>query len=220
MRVAPINTEVKCGFVVKDAAGAAVTGLTSADFTRRLSYDGTYTGDPDDITVEEDGGGVYFAVVTLDQLGVWHAYLSHATHNPEGWSEEIHVTTDGLPALDNLDATISSRASAADQATIIGHVDTLEAEVAALAAALAAIDVPTADENADALLDRINAIEDATVRQALTAIYDVLLAGASEGWQGGSAGTVVFKNKAGTVDRLTADVDQHGNRSNVVVDHS
>jgi hypothetical protein len=133
---------------------------------------------------------------------------------------ETRLTADRAAALDNLDATISSRASAADQATIIGHVDTLEAEVAALAAALAAIDVPTADENADALLDRINAIEDATVRQALTAIYDVLLAGASEGWQGGSAGTVVFKNKAGTVDRVTVDVDQHGNRSNIVVDHS
>lgn len=64
----------------------------------------------------------------------------------------------GLTAA-NLDATISSRASAADLATVAGYIDTEVAAIKAktdnLPAAPAAVgDIPTAIQNADALLNR------------------------------------------------------------------
>lgn len=88
------------------------------------------------------------------------------------------------------------------------------ADIAAIPAA------PTANQNADALLDRANAIEDVTVREALTTVYDVLAAGESTGWGGGASSGVAFAKKDGSGPRLVADFDQHGNRSNIVLDDS
>lgn len=129
---------------------------------------------------------------------------------------------------------------AADVATVAGYLDT---EVAAILAAVdtevAAIKaktdnlpddpadasvisglidaIPTANENADALLDRADAVETSwTPRQALRIILAALAGKAS----GLDTTSVVFRNVADTKDRITATVDANGNRTAVTLDAS
>lgn len=74
---------------------------------------------------------------------------------------------------------------------------------------------PTANENADALLDRADGVETGvTVRQA----QRVQLAGIA-GKADGLAGTTVhYRNQADTKNRITATVDSSGNRTAVTLD--
>lgn len=116
---------------------------------------------------------------------------------------ESRLTAGRAANLDNLDATISSRASAADLVTLAAMVGALP-DAAAIAAAVAA----EAGADGDSLIEMI------------TSLYDVLVAGESEGWVGGSAVDVVFWNKAKTVQRLQVHVDPHGNKSAITVNHS
>lgn len=98
-------------------------------------------------------------------------------------------------------AELSSALAAADDATL---------------AAIAALSIPTANENADALLDRSAGIETGlTPRQALR-----LIAAAAAGKLSGAATTsVVVRNAvADSKDRITATVDADGNRSAITVD--
>jgi hypothetical protein len=75
---------------------------------------------------------------------------------------------------------------------------------------------PTADQNADALLDRANAVETGmTVRQALRLNTSVLGGKAS----GGGSGTETFRNAvADSKDRVVSTNDASGNRTSVVTD--
>lgn len=75
---------------------------------------------------------------------------------------------------------------------------------------------PTSEENADALLDRLNAVETGlSVRQALRLISAVLGAKLT----GAGTGTEVFRNAVqDSKDRVTVTVDGSGNRSAVVTD--
>lgn len=75
---------------------------------------------------------------------------------------------------------------------------------------------PTSEENADALLDRLNAIETGlTVRQTLRLISAVLGGKIT----GAGTGTEVFRNAvADSKDRVTVTVDGSGNRSDVAAD--
>lgn len=144
----------------------------------------------------------------------------------------------GLTAS-NLDATISSRASAAglsslasDITTILGYIDTeiaailadtnelqtdwvsggrLDLLVDAIKAVTDALSVPTANANADALLDRANAIETGlTLRNALR----LLAAFAAGDVTGGQTGTEIFKSAvSGTKDRITSANDATGTRT-------
>jgi len=74
---------------------------------------------------------------------------------------------------------------------------------------------PTSTENADALLDRLNAIETGlTVRQTLRLITAVLGGKVS----GAGTGSEVFRAADDSKDRVTVTVDSSGNRSNVTTD--
>jgi hypothetical protein len=74
---------------------------------------------------------------------------------------------------------------------------------------------PTSIENADALLDRLNAIETGlTVRQTLRLITAVLGGKVS----GAGTGSEVFRATDDSKDRVTVTVDSSGNRSNVTTD--
>ncbi len=77
----------------------------------------------------------------------------------------------GLTAS-NLDTTISSRASAVDLATTDGKVDDIKAQTDLIPAAPAAVsDIPTAVQNADALLNRdMSAVTDSNDRSPLQAL--------------------------------------------------
>jgi hypothetical protein len=89
------------------------------------------------------------------------------------------------------------------------------ADESAIIAAIAAVSAPTANENADALLDRAAGVETGlTFRQAMRLIAAVLLGKAS----GMSSTTAVFRDTNDTKDRIQATVDADGNRSSVIRD--
>lgn len=94
--------------------------------------------------------------------------------------------------LSNLDTTVSSRLASASYTA-----------------------PPTANENADALLDRTNGIETGyTPREVFRLIASTHLGKVS----GAGTGTEVFRSITDTKDRVTSTVDAEGNRTAVVLD--
>ncbi len=152
----------------------------------------------------------------------------------------------GKLLADNINATIGSRLAsasytapldAAGTRTAIGlasaNLDTqltaiddyIDTEVAAikaktdnLPAAPAAVgDIPTANANADALLDRADGVETgSTLRQAMRIMLAVLAGKAS----GLNTTTATFRDTNDSKNRITATVDANGNRSAVTLDAS
>lgn len=145
----------------------------------------------------------------------------------------IKAKTDNLPA-DPADASVvSGRFDTIDTnlATVAGYIDTevaatlaaVDTEVAAIkaktdnlpAAPAATGDIPTANANADALLDRANAIETGwTIRQAIRIILSVIGGKVS----GAATTTNTFRNVTDGKDRVTSTVDADGNRTAVTYD--
>jgi len=130
-------------------------------------------------------------------------------------------------ATANLDTQIGLLATAANLATVAGYLDT---EIAAILAdtnelqtdwtnggrldllidSIVAAAAPTANANADALLDRAAGVETGlTVRQAMRLMAAVLYGKAS----GMTSTTAVFRDIGDTKDRITATVDSDGNRT-------
>jgi ActR/RegA family two-component response regulator len=124
----------------------------------------------------------------------------------------IKAKTDNLPS-DPADASDIAAAFTTVNTKLDTIDDLLDTEVAAIVSALAAL--PTANANADALLDRSNGIETGlTLRQALR-----LISAASAGKLSGAATTTVtIRNVGDTKNRITATVDADGNRSAVTTD--
>ncbi len=142
--------------------------------------------------------------------------------------------TAGKIVGDNINATISSRATQtsvddlptnAELATALGTADDavlaqvalVKAKTDLIPAAPAAVgDIPTANQNADALLDRANAIETGlTPRQAMR------LSAAADGGKLSGAATVTntIRNAvADDKDRIVATVDADGNRTAITYD--
>lgn len=101
--------------------------------------------------------------------------------------------------------------------------DLLDTEVAAIkaktdlipASPAAVGDIPTANANADALLDRASGVETSiTVRQALRGILSSALAKLS----GAATSTVTIRDANDSKNRIVATVDGDGNRSAVTLD--
>lgn len=88
-------------------------------------------------------------------------------------------------------------------------------DIAAVKADIAA--VPTANQNADALLDRSSGVETSfTPRQSLRLMLSALTGKLS----GAATATVVIRNTPDTKNRITAAVDANGNRTAVTYDVS
>lgn len=97
----------------------------------------------------------------------------------------------------------------AELATALGTADD------ATLAAIAALSIPTANQNADALLDRAAGVETGlTIRQWARLTGSVLIGKVS----GGGTGTEVFRDFGDTKDRITATVDSNGNRTAITRD--
>lgn len=77
-----------------------------------------------------------------------------------------------------------------------------------------AVTAPTANQNADALLDRASAVEGYTVRQAMR----LVLAANAAKLSGAATTTVSIRDIADTKDRIVATVDANGNRTAVTLD--
>jgi hypothetical protein len=101
-------------------------------------------------------------------------------------------------------------------AAIKAKTDTLPADPADASDIAALIDaLPTAAENAAALLDLANGIETSiTPRQAIR----LILAASAGKLSGAATTTVTIRNVGDSKDRITAVVDSSGNRSAVTVD--
>lgn len=99
--------------------------------------------------------------------------------------------------------------TAADVAAIKAKTDNLPAAPAATG------DIPTANANADALLDRAAGVETGfTFRQAMRLVLSVLAGKVS----GGGTATEVFRDVNDSKDRIVATVDASGNRTSVTRD--
>lgn len=95
-------------------------------------------------------------------------------------------------------------------AAIAGYIDT---EVGTIITNIAAL--PTANANADALLDRANAIETGwTLRQVMRILASVLGGKLS----GAGTATETFRSITDGKDRVTATVDSSGNRTAITTD--
>lgn len=106
--------------------------------------------------------------------------------------------------------------------TIAGYIDTevtaIKAKTDNLPASPAAVsDIPSANANADALLDRVNGVESGyTLRQALRLMLSSMAAKLS----GAATTTVTIRDVGDTKDRIVATVDADGNRSALTLDAS
>lgn len=82
----------------------------------------------DDVTVDNGEGGGTNYVVATDDVGGEHAQLVKLTYSADG--DRTHVAADADGLLVNLggnnDVTVSGVATAANQATVIGHLDGVE----------------------------------------------------------------------------------------------
>lgn len=185
------------------------------------------------LTTNNDKTG--YALSSAGVQAIWDAFTSALTT----------VGSIGKLLVDNVNATISSRLAsasytapldaagtraavglaAANLDTQLGAIDDyIDTEVAAIkaktdnlpAAPAATGDIPTANANADALLDRASAVEGFTVRE-LMRLFAAALVGKSDGLD---TATAHYRDVADTKDRITATVDADGNRSAVTLDAS
>lgn len=137
----------------------------------------------------------------------------------------------GKLLVDNINATISSRASQASVDTVDDFLDTemaatlaaVDTEVAAIkaktdlipASPAATSDIPTANANADALLDRAAGVETGwTPRQALR----LILASQIGKLSGAATTTIRVRDPGDSKDRIVATVDADGNRTAMTTD--
>ncbi len=115
----------------------------------------------------------------------------------------------GAPAGASVSADVAAVKS--DTGAIKAKTDNLPASPAATG------DIPTANQNADALLDRANGVESSfSLRQSMR-----LMLSALAGKLSGAAGTTVtIRDVNDTKDRIVATVDTNGNRTAVTTDPS
>lgn len=150
------------------------------------------------------------AAIAADAIGSSELAASAVTEIQTGLATDtvalaIKAKTDNLPS------------DPADESLIIAATDAIMARLgapagASIAADIAAVTAPTGNENADALLDRVDGVETGfTVRQVLRLIGAVLGGKAS----GLDSNTVVFRDLGDTKNRIVSTVDGEGNRTDI-----
>ncbi|MDX8438351.1 hypothetical protein [Mesorhizobium australafricanum] len=106
----------------------------------------------------------------------------------------------------------------ADVAAVKSDTAAIKAKTDNLPAAPSAVgDIPTANQNADALLDRASGIEPGLTPRQGFRLWSAALLGKASGM---TTATAVFRNTTDTKDRIVASVDADGNRLGVTLDAS
>lgn len=192
-----------------------VDNLDTAVSSRATTTSGgsIVTGTDNKVLISANAGAFPAAAIQA----IWDALTSALTT----------ASSIGKLLVDNINATISSRATQTSVDTIDDFLDTeiaaikaktdnLPADPADASDIAALIDaLPTAAENAAALLDLSNGIETSiTPRQAIR----LILAASAGKISGAATTTVVIRNVGDSKDRITATVDSSGNRSAVTTD--
>ena len=210
------------------------TGLTP---TVTLSKAGAAFASPAG-AVTEIGSGWYKVAGNATDTDTLGALILHATATGADPTDVVFqiVAYDPQSATDlgltNIATATSTLATQASVNTIDDFVDTevaailaaVDTEVAAIkaktdlipAAPAAVGDIPTANANADALLDRANAFGTRTLRQLLKAVA----AGVGGKLSGAGTATNTIRDLDDTKDVIVATVDAPGNRSAITYDVS
>lgn len=166
----------------------------------------------------EVAGGLYkyeLASGSNNAEGEYIAIFKTATSTvDQQWIPALWVTNKA--GVENLDATIVSRLPTASYTAPLDAAGTRSAIGLASANLDTQLDtLPTAIENADALLDRSAGVETGvTLRQAQRLILSALVGKLS----GAATTTITIRNTADNKSRVIATVDSDGNRSAVTLD--
>lgn len=199
-----------CVQLLLTATGAVATGLSPA---ARRCIDGTFAAGGGTFTEDGTTGSYKYALAQADTNGNNISIIVTATgaipvciNFVTTAADPTNATTFGLM---NLDAAVSGRMPTYTQPTGF-----LAATFPAAPAATG--DIPTANANADALLDRAAGVETGmTPRQALR----LIAATAGGKMSGGGTTTNTFRNAvADSKDRGTFTVDITGNRTAATYD--
>jgi hypothetical protein len=214
------NVAYRYSCTIRDNSGERVTAT--------LTFDSGLASGANKALISKDGGAWANSTNNVTGYGEGAAYLDLTTSEMN--ADTVHVITvvTNVGAVD--DDVILNPEEAGDirvtlsDPSLIGDLPTNAELTAALAAAddavlsaIAALSIPTAAQNAAALLDLADGIETGvTPRQALRGVSAILCGIVS----GGGSGTEVFKAvaaAAGGTTRVTVTADGSGNRSAVVL---
>lgn len=179
-----------CFQMLLTATGAVATGLSPAV---RRCIDGTFAAGGGTVTEDGSTGSYKYAMSQADTNGNNVSFIfSVATAMPVC----VNIVTTAADPTDSVRFGLTSLPNAA-----AGNSSGL----------------PTADQNADALLDRAAGIEtNRTVRQGLRLMLSALAGKLS----GAATTTVTIRDTNDGIDRIVATVDANGNRSAVTLNTS
>jgi hypothetical protein len=193
-----------------------IAGKQPGDATARAELratgagSGTYDETTDSLEALRDRGDAAWVTATgfstHSPADVW----AHGTRTLTSGANIVLAKGTGITGFNDLDAAGVRSAVGLAAANLDTQLSPLDVAVSSRLAAASYVVPPTATENADALLDRTNAIAGKTPRQTLR-IIGAAIAGKTTG-----AGTTTetFKDFAGT-DALTATYDNDNNRTAV-----
>lgn len=196
---------------VKNINNVAATSVTTVNANIGTTQPTNYTGTGASALVKSDMVDIAGAAVSTSSAQIGVNAVSVANN-------AITAAAIATDAIDN-DAIAANAVS-----KIQSGLSTLDAAGVRTAVGLASANLdtqldalPTADENADALLDRTAGVEtNRTLRQALR----LMLAALGGKLSGAATTTVTIRDTNDSVNRITATVDADGNRSAVTYDAS
>ncbi len=202
-----------CFQMLLTATGAIATGLSP---TVRRCIDGTFAAGGGTVT-EDTGTGAYkYAMAQADTNGNDVSFVfSAATAMPVC----VNIVTTAADPTDGAAFGLSTVTAINAKTT---NLPSDPADASDIAASFATVNaslgtVPTAIQNADALLDRTAGVEtNRTVRQGLRLMLSALAGKLS----GAATTTVTIRDTNDGINRIVATVDSNGNRSAVTLDAS
>jgi hypothetical protein len=207
-----------CFQMLLTATGAVATGLSPAV---RRCIDGTFAAGGGTVTEDSGTGSYKYAASQADTNGNNVSFIfSAATAMPvcvnivTTAADPTNATTFGLT---NLDATVSSRSTYAGTAVASVTAPVTVGTNNDKTGYSLTVTPPTANQNADALLDRTDGVETGrTLRQGLR----LMLAAMAGKLSGAATTTVTIRDTNDGINRIVATVDSNGNRSAVTLDAS
>lgn len=211
-----VSGQFVCFQMLLTASGAVATGLSPAV---RRCIDGTFAAGGGTSTEDTGTGSYKYALSQADSNGNNISFIFTATGAMPVCVNIVTTAADptdsvrlGLTALPNAAAGANGglpTGNASGQVTVVTNNDKTGYSLAT--------PPPTANDNADALLDRAAGIEtNRTVRQGLRLMLSALAGKLS----GAATTTVTIRDTNDGINRIVATVDSSGNRSAVTLDAS
>lgn len=202
-----------------------ITGKTGLTLTITASKDGVAFASISPTVTELVSGWYKIALTSshTDTLGDFAMHITGTGADPTDTLDQVTIRnlSDLLIATDirsavglasaNLDTQIDTLPTFAELTTALGTADD------ATLSAIAALSIPTANQNAAAILDLANAIETGvTLRQALRLQLSAMVGKLS----GAATTNILIRDTADSKNRINATVDADGNRTAVILDGS